>query len=215
VNPHAGLRGQPELQRGRQPDIEGAKQLLRGVRRDAAVPDQADLPDRLGRREKAFAALKASYDEAGFDVTLDGLDPSGPYYDTIQKPGSDCDLIWGGWGADWPSISTVIPPLFDSRINLTKASNGSGLRQLQERRVNAAIDAARPRPTSTRPTRCGPTSTTLLAEDVAYIPLDVTQFYFLHGSTWRIHQRHRDVGYPDLADIAVKSWTKVSTQLKS
>ena len=62
--------------------------------------------------EKAFAALKATYDKAGFDVTLDGLDPSGPYYDTIQKPGSDSDLIWGGWGADWPSGSTVLPPLF-------------------------------------------------------------------------------------------------------
>ena len=43
-------------------------------------------------------------------------------------------MIWGGWGADWPSIATVIPPLFDSRINLTKTSNGQDYGNYQQRR---------------------------------------------------------------------------------
>ena len=32
--------------------------------------------------------------------------------------------MWAGWGADWPSGSTVIPPLFDSRVNLIADSTG-------------------------------------------------------------------------------------------
>ena len=110
--------------------------------RPLPYPIKLTYPIGSDASEKAFAALKATYDKAGFDVTLDGLDPSGPYYDTIQKPGSDSDLIWGGWGADWPSISTVIPPLFDSRINLTKASNGQDYGNYQSDEVNAAMDAA-------------------------------------------------------------------------
>ena len=41
----------------------------------------------------------------------------------IQKPDADFDVTRAGWGADWASIGTVIPPLFDSRINLTPESN--------------------------------------------------------------------------------------------
>ena len=72
--------------------------------------------------DKPGRALKETWDEAGSRSTLDPLEDT--YYDVIQKPDADFDVIWAGWGADWPSIGTVIPPLFDSRINLTADSNG-------------------------------------------------------------------------------------------
>ena len=50
--------------------------------------------------------------------------------------------MWGGWGADWPSASTDIPPLFDSRVNLTPASNGQDYGYYQNPAINQAIDAA-------------------------------------------------------------------------
>ncbi|HRD64359.1 MAG TPA: ABC transporter substrate-binding protein, partial [Nocardioides sp.] len=81
-------------------DVEGAKKLLEESGETLPYPIKLTYPIGSDAGEKAIAALKATYDEAGFDTTLDGLDPSGPYYDTIQKPGSDSDLIWGGWGAD-------------------------------------------------------------------------------------------------------------------
>ena len=138
-------------------------------------------------------------------MTLDGLDPSGPYYDTIQKPGSDSDLIWGGWGADWPSVSTVIPPLFDSRINISKASNGQDYGNYKSDAVNAAMDPAGQRSTSTRRTRVGRLDK-MLSDDVAYIPLDTTQFYFLHGSNIENYVNSSGTsGYADLGCIAVKS----------
>jgi peptide/nickel transport system substrate-binding protein len=68
--------------------------------------------------------LKDTLDKAGFSVTLEGL--SDTYYDVIHNPhnASKYDLTWAGWAADWPNASTVIPPLFDSRVNLSKQSNG-------------------------------------------------------------------------------------------
>ena len=68
--------------------------------------------------DKQAAALKAGWEKAGFKVELDPLTDT--YYDVIQKPDADFDVAWGGWGADWPSIATVIPALFDSRVNFSE-----------------------------------------------------------------------------------------------
>ena len=154
----------PDFSADGKPDIEAAKQLLQDSGETLPYPIKLTYPIGSDATDKAFAALKASYDQAGFQVTLDGLDPSGPYYDTIQKPGSDSDLIWGGWGADWPSISTVIPPLFDSRINISKASNGQDYGNYQSDAVNAAIDAAGQQTDLDKANSSGPTSTTMLAD---------------------------------------------------
>jgi peptide/nickel transport system substrate-binding protein len=46
----------------------------------------------------------------------------------------------------------------------------------------------------------------MLVQDVAYIPLDVTQFYFMHGSNIENYVNAASTnGYPDLGCIAVKS----------
>ncbi len=153
--------------------------------------------------------MKATYDEAGFDVTLDGLDPSGPYYEQIQKPGSDSDLIWGGWGSDWPSVSTVIPPLFDSRINLTKASNGQDYGNYESDAANAAMDAAGAEVDIEKANQMWSDLDNMLAEDVAYIPLDTTKFYFMHGSNVENYVNSSGTnGYPDLGVISVKDGGK-------
>jgi peptide/nickel transport system substrate-binding protein len=190
-------------------DVEGAKKLLEESGETLPVPIKFTYPIGSDASEKAFAALKATYDEAGFNVTLDGLDPSGPYYDTIQKPGSDTDLLWSGWGADWPSISTVIPPLFDSRINLTKESNGQDYGNYKSDAVNAAMDAAAQETDIDKANQMWSDVDNMLAEDVAYIPLDISQFYFLHGSNVENYVNAVSTnGYPDLGVISVKDGGK-------
>src|SRR4051812_43975908 len=186
-------------------DTDGAKALLEQSGETVPYPIKLTYPIGSDASEKAFAALKATYDKAGFDVTLDGLDPSGPYYDTIQKPGSDSDLIWGSWGADWPSIKTVIPPLFDSRINLSKNSNGQDYGNYKSDEVNAAMDAAAAEPDLAKGNEMWSDVDSMMAEDVAYIPLITKKFYFLHGS--KIENYVNSVsttGYPDLGVISVK-----------
>src|SRR3954451_8148808 len=204
-----GFRANPDFGADGKPDIEGAKQLLQDSGEALPYPIKLTYPIGSDATDKAFAALKASYDQAGFQVTLDGLDPSGPYYDTIQKPGSDSDLIWGGWGADWPSISTVIPPLFDSRINLTKASNGNDYGNYQSDEVNTAMDAASAEPDLDKANQMWSDVDNMLAEDVAYIPLDTSQFYFLRGSNVENYVNAASTsGYPDLGVISVKDGGK-------
>src|SRR5206468_163687 len=88
----------------------------------------------------------------------------------------------GGWGADWPAIATVIPPLFDSRINLTSASNGQDYGNYRSDTVNNLIDKAANLGSVSEQAKVYAQIDDQLGKDVAYIPLEVTQFYFLHGS---------------------------------
>ena len=184
-------------------DFEGAKQLLSDAGEEG-YPITLTFPKGSDASDNAFAALGEGYKQAGFKVTLEGLDPSGPYYDTIQKPGSSSDLIWGGWGADWPSISTVIPPLFDSRINLTASSNGQDYGNYASPDVNKLIDEAGAETDLDAANDIYGQINDQLAEDTAYIPLDTTSFYFLHGSGIANYvQSPATSGYPDLSVIAV------------
>jgi peptide/nickel transport system substrate-binding protein len=186
-------------------DVDTAKQLLEESGEQLPYPIKYTYPIGSDATEKAMAALKETFDAAGFEVTLDGLDPSGPYYETVQKPGSDSDLIWGGWGADWPSISTVIPPLFDSRINLTKNSNGQDYGNYQSDEVNAAMDAAAAEPDLEKANEMWAEVDNTLAEDVAYIPLINIKNYFLRGSNVENYVNAVSTsGYPDLGVISVK-----------
>jgi peptide/nickel transport system substrate-binding protein len=191
------------------PDIDGAKKMLEESGEKLPYPIKLTYPIGSDASTKAFAALKESYDQAGFTTTLDGLDPSGPYYDTIQKPGSDSSLIWGGWGADWPSISTVIPPLFDSRLNLTKSSNGQDYGNYKSDAVNSAIDKALGESDLDTANQDWAAINQTLDDDVAYIPLDNTKFYMLHGSNVENYVNSTATSaYPDLGVISVKDGGK-------
>jgi peptide/nickel transport system substrate-binding protein len=151
------------------------------------------------------AALKDSWDKAGFDVELDPLEDT--YYSVIQKPDADFDVTWGGWGADWASIGTVIPPLFDSRINITPSSNGNDYgNYVGGPEVDAMIDAAYAEPDLDAAAEAWAAVDAKLGEDVAYIPLEITIFNFLHGSKVTGYANNVAVnGYADLALIGVES----------
>ena len=115
----------------------------------------------------------------------------------IQKPTADGDVFIGGWGADWPSISTVIPPLFDSRINLTSASNGQDYGNYRSDKVNKLIDEAANQGSVEE-------IDDQLGKDVAYVPLEVTKFYYLHGSKITGYVNNpATAGYPDLGAVGV------------
>jgi peptide/nickel transport system substrate-binding protein len=185
-------------------DVEAAKKLLEESGEKVPYPIKLTYPIGSEESDKAFAALKDTYDQAGFEVELEGLDPSGPYYDTIQKPDSDSDLIWGGWGADWPSISTVIPILFDGRINLSPTTNGNDYGNYNSDEANALMDEAAAETDLDASAQKWAEVDAKLAEDVAYIPLDNSRFYYLRGSNIANYVNAvATSGYPDLAVISL------------
>jgi peptide/nickel transport system substrate-binding protein len=155
--------------------------------------------------EKEAAIEKAAWEKAGFKVTLNELTDT--YYDVIQDPtkAATYDVTWGGWGADWPSGSTVIPALFDSRINLNKASNGQDYGLYSSDTVNKMIDTALNDPNVTTQANSWAGIDQVLAKDVAYIPLFVLKFIMVRGSGIKNYINNPSVSmYPDLAVLGVQ-----------
>ncbi len=61
--------------------------------------------------QKTAAIVIASLGLAGITVTPAPIE-GGKYYSVVFDPEKSGDFGLGGWGADWPNASTVIPPLF-------------------------------------------------------------------------------------------------------
>jgi peptide/nickel transport system substrate-binding protein len=183
-------------------DPAGAKKLLQQAGVKIPYPIKYTYSGGSPATDKAAAALKAGWKKAGFNVTLDPLTET--YYDVIQKPTADGDVFWGGWGADWPSVATVIPPLFDSRINLTSASNGQDYGNYRSDTVNKLIDKAASLGNVQAQAKVYQQIDQQLGKDVAYIPLETSQFYFLRGSKVTGYTNTpASNGYPELGSIGV------------
>ncbi|RNL64127.1 ABC transporter substrate-binding protein [Nocardioides marmoriginsengisoli] len=184
-------------------DIEQAKAALAECSAPKPVKIKFTYSGGTPTSDKQASALKAAWDKAGFKTELDPL--ADTYYSVIQKPDADFDVTWGGWGADWPSIGTVIPPLFDSRINITPSSNGNDYGNYKGGpEVDAMIDAAYAETDLTKAASLWAGVDAKLGEDVAYIPLEITIFNFLHGSKITGYSNNVSTnGYADLATIGV------------
>jgi peptide/nickel transport system substrate-binding protein len=155
--------------------------------------------------QKFAAALKAGWEKAGFAVTLNELTDT--YYDVIQNPtnAKKFDVTWAGWGADWPSASTVIPPLFDSRVNLSAASTGQDYGYYDDATFNKAIDAAYAETDLTKQSQMWGDLDQSLAKQVGYIPLAYGRFFLIWGSGvkgWIDNPAFAD--YPDLGSVGAK-----------
>ncbi|MGZ4600099.1 MAG: ABC transporter substrate-binding protein [Oryzihumus sp.] len=155
--------------------------------------------------DKALAALAQTWEQAGFKVTLDGI--SDKYYSTIQNPsyGAKTDVLWGSWGADWPSGSTVIPALFDSRVNISAGGPGQDYGYFADSEVNAKIDQAFTITDATAREKAWGDIDEMIAKKVGFIGLDNQKFMFPHGSGVKNYSDNQILGgYAELADIAVK-----------
>jgi peptide/nickel transport system substrate-binding protein len=113
-------------------DTELAKQLIQesGEPAPKLVFNFPDTPT----NQKTAAIIIDSLGKAGITVTAAPIEP-GQYYSVVFDPKKSGDFGTGGWGADWPNASTVIPPLFTQK-------GGWDLAQLDDPSVNAAVDAA-------------------------------------------------------------------------
>lgn len=113
-------------------DPELAMQLITesGEAAPSLVFNFADTPT----NQRTAAIVIQSLGEAGITVTPAPLEP-GSYYSIVFDPEKAGDFGTGGWGADWPNASTVIPPLLTFK-------GGWDLSQLDDPDLNAAVDAA-------------------------------------------------------------------------
>lgn len=185
-------------------DPAAAKKLLQEAGVTLPYPITITYPGGTPSVDNSFAALKAGFDKAGFKTTLNSLPDT--YYDVVQdinyKGGN---VVWGGWGADWPSIGTVLPPLFDSRINFGPKTNGQDYGNFKSDTANQMIDAAAAKPTLDEQNAAYAALDQYLGEQVAYIPLTVTRFFLVYGSgvaNYTVDPASNM--YPDLGVIGVQ-----------
>lgn len=180
VNPGvSGALDNPAFASPNAGDPDAAKALL------AEAGVQTPYPIKLGYEksptgDKAMAIIKEGWDAAGFDVTLAPL--SDTYYDVISLPDDDYDVTWSGWGADWPSMMTVLPPLFDSRPNFSEATCGQDYGCYQSAEFEDLVDQAANAATVDEQVTILQEADALLGKDYAYIPLEISKFNWLYGS---------------------------------
>ncbi|EWT01071.1 ABC transporter substrate-binding protein [Intrasporangium oryzae NRRL B-24470] len=187
-------------------DTAAAKAMLQSAGVTLPVKIKYTYSGGTPESDNAAAALKQGWDKAGFSTTLDPLTDT--YYDVIQNPNTKSDVYWGGWGADWPSAATVTAPLFDSRVNgvgTNPKSNGQDYGNYKSDAVNSLFDQAAKAADVQSAATVYAQADDQLGKDVAYIPLTVEKFYFLHGSGITGYaQSAATSGYPDLGSIGVK-----------
>src|SRR6185295_11689199 len=83
--------------------------------------------------QATLKAVQASLGKAG--ITVEPYYSCSGYCSIVFDPKKAGDFGVGGWGADWPNASTVIPPLFTQK-------GGWDLSQVDDEALNAEIDAA-------------------------------------------------------------------------
>lgn len=205
VNPAVhGYQPNPSFPRPSSGDPAEAKKILQQAHVQTPVKLSFTYPS-TPTADKQAAVLQQTWAKAGIDVTLDGVADQDTYYTNIQKPSNPADIIWAGWGADWPSAITVIPPLFDSRINLTKASVGQDYGSYHSNAVNALITKAQNAANIDDQTKYLQQADIALGKDTAYIPLEISQFYLLRGSkVTGFMTTAASASYPDLGPIGVQ-----------
>jgi peptide/nickel transport system substrate-binding protein len=207
INPNLPAFPNTPLPAGDKGDPAKAKQLLQdaGMTLPVAISVTYRKSDTL---DKEFSGLKAGWDAAGFNTELVAI-PAKTYYSTLQAPesASKYDVYWAGWGADYPSASTDIPPLFDSRINVSAGGPGQDYGYFTDPDFNAKIDATNKIADMTaREKAWGELDVELTSTFYACIPLIDDKFVFVHGSNVQgAFVNGTYTGYYDPATVSLKT----------
>lgn len=185
-------------------DAARARTLLQAS--GLALPVRITVAYRKGpTADKAMAALARGWQDAGFQVTLHGIEKD--YFTTIAsvRKSRGFDVMWAVGSAEWPSGSSVIPPLFDSRLNLTTSSSGQDYGRFASPAFSARIDAvAMIRNAADREDAWGELDEELAANAVA-IALTNSKSVFVRGAGVRNHIDNQALfGTVDLATVSVQ-----------
>lgn len=185
-------------------DAARARTLLQSS--GLALPVAITVAYRKGTiADKAMDALQQGWQDAGFSVTLEGL--ANDYFTAIAAvPNSRrYDVMWAVGSAEWPSGSSVIPSLFDSRLNLSASSSGQDYGRFASPAFNARIDAAAMIPDAVEREKAWGDLDKELATSVAAIPLTNQRSVFVHGVGVQSYIDNQALGGTvDLATVAVQ-----------
>jgi peptide/nickel transport system substrate-binding protein len=155
--------------------------------------------------DKAMAALVNGWEAAGFAVSLQPITKD--YFAEVSKPArsAQTDVFWANWAPAWPSASTVIPPLFDSRLNLSASGTGRDFGGFADSQVNTEISRIGTLPDPTARADAWSALDASLAERGAFVALAQRKSLFIAGSAVTGLSANEALGgFVDLAAVGVE-----------
>lgn len=155
--------------------------------------------------DKAMAALENGWEAGGFDIVRQPIPKD--YFAAVSAPERlrQSDVVWANWAADWPSASTVLPPLFDSRVNLSAAGSGRDYGGFADPKVNARMDAISAMPDTAERDRAWAALDATLVGRAVYIPLAQHRSLYVSGTGVEgLAVNDALGGYLDLAAVGLR-----------
>ncbi|MBC7678896.1 MAG: hypothetical protein H7233_07895 [Pseudorhodobacter sp.] len=138
----------------------------------------------------------------GVTIKVAQVDP-GVYYTTIGDIKKEPEFVIAAWGPDWPSASTVIPPLFDGRQIVPQGNQNFA--QLNDPATNAEIDRISAlTDLKAVATAYGDLDEKIMKEQAPIFPLLNDKAVFLYGSSVTGAFLHGFYGEPDMVALGVK-----------
>ncbi|HET6967373.1 MAG TPA: ABC transporter substrate-binding protein [Ornithinibacter sp.] len=188
---------------GTRGDAARAQALLAEAKKTGPVPFTVAYRS-TPTADKAMAALVAGWRLAGFEPTTRPI--TDDYFTAISDPklAGEVDLFWSNWAPAWASASTILPPLFDSSINITTAGPGRDYGYWNSTDLNARMAEVQTIADRTaREKAWAEIDQSLLARG-AYIGLAERRALYISGSDVRNLSANTVIGgVVEFADIAV------------
>ncbi len=178
-------------------DAAKAKQLL-GGKKVKLVYGYSNIP----RRQKQAAIVKESLEKAGFEIVLQPIDPA-QYYTILGRKDNPYDIYLTGWGSDWPSGSTIIPPLYDGR-SIQPAGN-QNYSYINEQKLNSEIDRILALPADEATDQWAKLDEMIMRDWIPVVPVYNDKNYTLVGSKIGGHFLSDSFGATHLWSLFVKS----------
>ena len=202
----AGLPGAHEADpvgTGTRGDATRAKALLAEAGKTGPVPFTVAYRS-TPTADKAMAALVAGWRLAGFEPTTRPI--TDDYFTAVSDPklAGEVDVFWSNWAPAWASASTILPPLFDSSINITRAGPGRDYGYWNDPELNARMAKVQAIPDRTAREKAWSEIDQSLLQRGAYIGLAERRALYIAGSDVRnLSANTVNGGVVEFADIAV------------
>ncbi|MFT2019124.1 ABC transporter substrate-binding protein [Streptomyces sp. 796.1] len=180
-------------------NIDKARQLLKEAGAEGYSIVYAYGNDKPA--QDASVVVERALEAAGFKVEKKELD-RGTYYTQIGKVDNRYDLYRSSWSADWPSGSTVVPPVYDGKNVYDGSSNYS---HLNAPAINKEIERIEQVPDVNRAaTEWIGLGERVLTEEVPQIPVFYNRLFTLWGSGIGGVKFHEPYGAVDPTAVFVK-----------
>jgi peptide/nickel transport system substrate-binding protein len=156
-------------------DVQKAKDLLAG-----ATPKLTYCFANTATQQRYAVVVQNSLQRAGFQITLNPIDPSS-YYTTIGDKTNTCDLMRSGWGQDFPDGQSTLDVLLNGEHIVPKGNQNYSL--FNEPTINKKLDDLNALADRGQAAiGYGNLDQEIMTNYAPLIPTYTTRFFNLHGS---------------------------------